>query len=77
MYDPAAVPLPRPLVGSGELHFSFAGLKSAVQRAVYDASTDTYRPLYGDVNGALDLYRHGARVVELCRHRRATASVSR
>ena len=25
---------------------------SAVQRAVYDASTDTYRPLYGDVNGA-------------------------
>jgi N6-L-threonylcarbamoyladenine synthase len=31
--DPA-VPLPRPLVGSGEPHFSFAGLKSAVQRAV-------------------------------------------
>ncbi len=30
----AAVPLPRPLVGSGEPHFSFAGLKSAVQRAV-------------------------------------------
>jgi N6-L-threonylcarbamoyladenine synthase len=29
----AAVPLPRPLVGSGEPHFSFAGLKSAVQRA--------------------------------------------
>ena len=26
--------LPRPLVGSGEPHFSFAGLKSAVQRAV-------------------------------------------
>ncbi len=25
---------------------------SAVQRAVYDASTDTYRPLYGAVNGA-------------------------
>ncbi|WP_028968643.1 tRNA (adenosine(37)-N6)-threonylcarbamoyltransferase complex transferase subunit TsaD [Sphingomonas sp. URHD0057] len=38
---PAAVPLPRPLVGSGESHFSFAGLKSAVQRAV--ASGD-YRP---------------------------------
>ena len=34
MGDPAAVPLPRPLVGSGEPHFSFAGLKSAVQRAV-------------------------------------------
>ncbi|HEX6072406.1 MAG TPA: tRNA (adenosine(37)-N6)-threonylcarbamoyltransferase complex transferase subunit TsaD [Sphingomicrobium sp.] len=31
---PAAVPLPRPLVGSPEPHFSFAGLKSAVQRAV-------------------------------------------
>jgi N6-L-threonylcarbamoyladenine synthase len=30
----AAVPLPRPLLGSGEPHFSFAGLKSAVQRAV-------------------------------------------
>ncbi len=32
--DPRAVPLPRPLVGSGEPHFSFAGLKSAVVRAV-------------------------------------------
>jgi N6-L-threonylcarbamoyladenine synthase len=32
--DPTAVPLPRPLVGSGEPHFSFAGLKSAVQRVV-------------------------------------------
>src|SRR5437868_2861494 len=32
--DPSAVPLPRPLVGSGEPHFSFAGLKSAVQRAI-------------------------------------------
>jgi N6-L-threonylcarbamoyladenine synthase len=32
--DPAVVPLPRPLLGSGEPHFSFAGLKSAVQRAV-------------------------------------------
>ena len=29
----AAVPLPRPMVGSGEPHFSFAGLKSAVLRA--------------------------------------------
>jgi N6-L-threonylcarbamoyladenine synthase len=29
-----AVPLPRPLVGSGEPHFSFAGLKTAVLRAV-------------------------------------------
>jgi N6-L-threonylcarbamoyladenine synthase len=32
--DATAVPLPRPLVGSGEPHFSFAGLKSAVQRPV-------------------------------------------
>jgi N6-L-threonylcarbamoyladenine synthase len=32
--DGAAVPLPRPLLGSAEPHFSFAGLKSAVQRAV-------------------------------------------
>ncbi|WP_095012737.1 tRNA (adenosine(37)-N6)-threonylcarbamoyltransferase complex transferase subunit TsaD [Tsuneonella mangrovi] len=31
--DCAAIPLPRPLVGSGEPHFSFAGLKSAVLRA--------------------------------------------
>ncbi len=32
--DATAVPLPRPLVGSAEPHFSFAGLKSAVLRAV-------------------------------------------
>ena len=31
--DPRAVALPRPLVGSDEPHFSFAGLKSAVLRA--------------------------------------------
>lgn len=31
--DPGAVPLPRPLLGSSEPHFSFAGLKSAVMRA--------------------------------------------
>lgn len=31
--DPNAVPLPRPLKGSAEPHFSFAGLKSAVMRA--------------------------------------------
>ena len=39
--NPAAVPLPRPLVGSGEPHFSFAGLKSAVQRA---AASGQYAP---------------------------------
>jgi N6-L-threonylcarbamoyladenine synthase len=39
--DPRAVPLPRPLVGSGEPHFSFAGLKSAVARAAgQHAATD-------------------------------------
>ena len=32
--DAGAVALPRPLVGTTEPHFSFAGLKSAVQRAV-------------------------------------------
>ncbi|MBB4857668.1 N6-L-threonylcarbamoyladenine synthase [Novosphingobium chloroacetimidivorans] len=31
--DAKKVPLPRPLVGSAEPHFSFAGLKSAVMRA--------------------------------------------
>ena len=31
--DAGAVPLPRPLLGSPEPHFSFAGLKSAVLRA--------------------------------------------
>ena len=36
--DPGAVPLPRPLAGSPEPHFSFAGLKSAVQRAVASGS---------------------------------------
>jgi len=38
--DAGAVRLPRPLVGSGEPHFSFAGLKSAVQRA---AASGDYR----------------------------------
>jgi N6-L-threonylcarbamoyladenine synthase len=31
--DPRAVPLPRPLAGTPDPHFSFAGLKSAVARA--------------------------------------------
>jgi N6-L-threonylcarbamoyladenine synthase len=39
--DPKAVPLPRPLLGSPEPHFSFAGLKSAVQRAV---ASGTHQP---------------------------------
>ena len=41
--DPAAVRLPRPLVGSAEPHFSFAGLKSAVLRAKESGA-------YGDVD---------------------------
>ncbi len=38
--DARAVPLPRPLLGSAEPHFSFAGLKSAVARIVgqYEAA---------------------------------------
>lgn len=32
--DPRAIAFPRPLVGSGEPHFSFAGLKSAVGRVI-------------------------------------------
>ncbi|MGF7148235.1 N6-L-threonylcarbamoyladenine synthase [Sphingomonas zeicaulis] len=39
--DPKAVPLPRPLAGSAEPHFSFAGLKSAVLRA---RDAGVYRP---------------------------------
>ena len=34
--DATAVPLPRPLKGSAEPHFSFAGLKAAVARAAPD-----------------------------------------
>jgi N6-L-threonylcarbamoyladenine synthase len=39
--DPKAVPLPRPLKGSAEPHFSFAGLKSAVLRA---RDSNLYQP---------------------------------
>jgi len=35
-----AVPLPRPLLGSADPHFSFAGLKSAVLRAAESGSHD-------------------------------------
>ena len=44
--NPKAVPLPRPLVGTVEPHFSFAGLKSAVMRAAQSGqySTGTLRP---------------------------------
>ncbi len=39
--DPQAIRFPRPLVGSAEPHFSFAGLKSAVLRAVEAGSHST------------------------------------
>ncbi|MCI4590646.1 tRNA (adenosine(37)-N6)-threonylcarbamoyltransferase complex transferase subunit TsaD [Sphingobium sp. BYY-5] len=39
--NPRAVPLPRPLVGTAEPHFSFAGLKSAVMRAVQSGQYST------------------------------------
>jgi N6-L-threonylcarbamoyladenine synthase len=39
--NPSAVPLPRPLFGSSEPHFSFAGLKSAVLRARESGSFTT------------------------------------
>jgi len=38
----AAVALPRPLLGSAEPHFSFAGLKSAVMRAKQAQHEDNY-----------------------------------
>lgn len=38
--NPQAVPLPRPLKGSAEPHFSFAGLKSAVARAIGHHSSE-------------------------------------
>ena len=38
--NPRAVPLPRPLLGSPEPHFSFAGLKSAVARVVGQYSAE-------------------------------------
>ncbi|MDE0945343.1 MAG: tRNA (adenosine(37)-N6)-threonylcarbamoyltransferase complex transferase subunit TsaD [Sphingobium sp.] len=39
--NPGAVPLPRPLVGTAEPHFSFAGLKSAVMRAAQSGHYST------------------------------------
>jgi N6-L-threonylcarbamoyladenine synthase len=42
--DPKAVPLPRPLKGAKEPHFSFAGLKSAVLRAKEAQSPSSVRP---------------------------------
>jgi len=52
--DPRKVPLPRPLVGSAEPHFSFAGLKSAVMRAKHaldsQGANDGQRKSYTDAD---------------------------
>ncbi|MBO9713983.1 tRNA (adenosine(37)-N6)-threonylcarbamoyltransferase complex transferase subunit TsaD [Sphingomonas sp.] len=69
--DAKAVPLPRPLLGSPEPHFSFAGLKSAVarivgqyraediaasfQQAVIDCLVDRTRRALGLADGATAL----------------------
>lgn len=47
--DARKVPLPRPLLGSSEPHFSFAGLKSAVLRAK-EAMAGTAQGAYGDAD---------------------------
>jgi len=39
--DAKAVPLPRPMLGTAEPHFSFAGLKSAVMRAAQSGQYST------------------------------------
>jgi N6-L-threonylcarbamoyladenine synthase len=47
-----AVPLPRPLLGSADPHFSFAGLKSAVLRA-YDTGIYTVDDIAASFQGAV------------------------
>jgi len=50
--NPKAVALPRPLLGSPDPNFSFAGLKSAVLRAkqALDAGPDPIRATYNDAD---------------------------
>jgi N6-L-threonylcarbamoyladenine synthase len=50
-----AVPLPRPLVGTAEPHFSFAGLKSAVLRA---RDAGIHKPGRGRLSGRPHKARH-------------------
>ncbi|WP_136162316.1 tRNA (adenosine(37)-N6)-threonylcarbamoyltransferase complex transferase subunit TsaD [Sphingomonas flavalba] len=50
--NPKAVPLPRPLVGRTEPHFSFAGLKSAVLRA-RDAGTHSAEDIAASFQAAV------------------------
>ena len=47
--DARKVPLPRPLLGSSEPHFSFAGLKSAVLRAK-EAMSGAAQGVYGEAD---------------------------
>lgn len=47
--DARKVPLPRPLLGSSEPHFSFAGLKSAVLRAK-EAMSGAAQGIYGEAD---------------------------
>lgn len=66
--DPFAVPLPRPLVGTVEPHFSFAGLKSAVLRArdagVYQAMDIAASFQQAVVDCLLDRTRRALSVIE-------------
>ncbi|AIT80677.1 tRNA (adenosine(37)-N6)-threonylcarbamoyltransferase complex transferase subunit TsaD [Novosphingobium pentaromativorans] len=72
--DAKKVPLPRPLVGSAEPHFSFAGLKSAVMRAKHalDAAAD---PDYTDADIAAS-FQQAAIDCLIDRTRRALRGVS-
>jgi N6-L-threonylcarbamoyladenine synthase len=58
--NPKAVPLPRPLKGSSEPHFSFAGLKSAVLRAKENQT----RPVRAEPVEAPHFLEEGAEVKE-------------
>lgn len=66
--DPFAVPLPRPLVGTVEPHFSFAGLKSAVLRArdagVYQAMDIAASFQQAVVDCLIDRTRRALSVIE-------------
>ncbi|WP_067732481.1 tRNA (adenosine(37)-N6)-threonylcarbamoyltransferase complex transferase subunit TsaD [Novosphingobium naphthalenivorans] len=72
--DAKKVPLPRPLMGSAEPHFSFAGLKSAVLRAK-QALTNAAAPLaYTDADIAAS-FQQAAIDCLIDRTRRALAGV--
>ena len=68
----AIVPLPRPLVGTAEPHFSFAGLKSAVVRAAGQHSAEDLAASFqaAVVDCLLDRTRR-----QLAAHREVTALV--